>query len=153
MTTRRLGLAALGLVVAAGTVALTGSRAVTGPGPIRITTQQLRSASVDVGIRGRSPGDLEIVSVLLYNKRITPKSIGKAELICTYTFGPARMCQGTFFMPRGRLMVEGSLRNREIYHLAITGGTELYDNARGSLTVTRIQKKPRRELAYFRLTG
>ena len=153
MTTRRLGLAALGLLVAVGTVALTGSRAVIGPGTIRITTQQLRSASVDVGLRGRSPGDLEIASLLLYNKRITPRAIGKAELICTYTFGPARMCRGTFFMPRGRLVVEGSLRNREIYHLAITGGTELYDNARGSLTVTRIQKKPRRELAYFRLTG
>jgi hypothetical protein len=153
MTTRRLALAALALLVTAGTVALTGSRAVTGPGAIRITTQQLRSASVDVGTSGRSPGDLEIVSLLLYNRRITPKSIGKAELICTYTFGPARMCRGTFFMPRGRLIVEGSLRNREIYQLAITGGTELYDNARGSLTVTRIQKKPRRELAYFRLTG
>jgi hypothetical protein len=153
MTTRRLVLAALGLLLAAGTVALTGSRAITGPATIRITTQQLRSASVDVGTSGRSPGDLEIVSLLLYNRRITPKSIGKAELICTYTFGPARMCRGTFFMPRGRLIVEGSLRNREIYQLAITGGTELYDNARGSLTVTRIQKKPRRELAYFRLTG
>jgi hypothetical protein len=153
MTTRRLVPAALGLLVAAGTLALTGSRAVTGPATIRITTQQLRSASVDVGAHGRSPGDLEIVSFLLYNKRITPRSIGKAEMICTYTFGPARMCRATFFMPRGRLVVEGSLRNREIYHLALTGGTELYDNARGSLTVTRIQKKPRRELAYFRLTG
>ena len=153
MTIPRFVLATLGLLVVAGTVALTGSRAVTGPAAIRITTQQLRSASVDVGAHGRSPGDLEIVSLLLYNKRITARSIGKAELICTYTFGPSRMCRGTFFMPRGRLIVEGSLRNREIYHLAITGGTELYDNARGSLTVTRMQKKPRRELAYFRLTG
>jgi hypothetical protein len=153
VTHRRLVLALLVIVVAAGTVTLTGGRAGTGPGTIRITTQELRSAAVDVGARGRSPGDLEIVSVLLYNRRITPRTIGKAELVCTYTFGPSRVCRGTFFMPRGRLIVEGSLRHRQIYHLAITGGTGLYDNARGSLTVTRIQKKPRRELAYFRLAG
>ena len=152
MSTGRLALALSALLVAAGTLSLTGE-AVTGPATIRITTEELRSARVDVGPRGRSPGDMEIVSALLYNRRITQRMIGKTELVCTFTFGPSRMCQGTFVLPRGRLVVGGSLRNREIYHLAITGGTGLYDNARGSLTVTRIQKRPRRELAYFRLTG
>ena len=152
MTNGRLALVVPALLVAAGTISLTGE-AVTGPATIRITTEELRSARVDVGARGQSPGDMEFASALLYNRRITQRTIGKAELMCTYTFGPSRMCRGTFFMPRGRLIVEGSLKNREIYHLAIVGGTELYDNARGSLTVTRIQKKPRRELAYFRLTG
>jgi hypothetical protein len=152
MSNGRLALVVPALLVVAGTLSLTGE-AITGPATIRITTEELRSAGVDVGRRGRSPGDMEVVSALLYNRRITQKTIGKTELVCTFTFGPSRMCQGTFFMPRGRLVVAGSLRNREIYHLAITGGTGLYDNARGSLTVTRIQKKPRRELAYFRLTG
>ena len=35
----------------------------------------------------------------------------------------------------------------------IVGGTELYDNARGSLVVTTTSLKPRREVLVFRLTG
>ena len=35
----------------------------------------------------------------------------------------------------------------------ITGGTGLYDNARGTLTVTAKGLKPRRELLLFRLSG
>ena len=153
MTNRRLAVALLGAIVAAASLSLTGSQAITGPATIRVTTEELRSARIDVGAAGRSPGDLEIFSLLLHNRRITPRAIGRAELMCTYTFGPSRMCRATFFMPRGRLVVAGSLRHRQIYHLAITGGTGLYDNARGTLTVTRIQQTPRRELAYFRLTG
>jgi hypothetical protein len=125
----------------------------TGPAQIRITNRQVELVKVDVGTSGRSPGDLEIVNQLLYNRRITRTSIGHAEFVCTYTIGINRNCQGTFFLPRGKLFVGGTLRYRELYQLAVLGGTGLYDNARGTLTVTRFARRPSRDIVLFRLVG
>ena len=60
---------------------------------------------------------------------------------------------GTYFLPRGRIVVGGSLRFRQFYELAVLGGTGLYDNARGTLTVTRTHRKPVRDLVIFKLVG
>jgi hypothetical protein len=35
----------------------------------------------------------------------------------------------------------------------VLGGTGLYDNARGTMTSTRIRRKPLREFLLFRLVG
>lgn len=131
----------------------TGSDAATGPGVIRITGKQIRYNRVDVGSHGRSPGDTEIATQLLYNQNITPKSLGHSELVCTFTVGTSRNCNATVFLPRGKLVVGGSIFARQFYQLAILGGTGLYDNVRGTLTVTRTGENPRRELMIFRLVG
>jgi hypothetical protein len=143
-------------VVGAVTAAWGGlsSSAGTGPAQVRITTKQVKQVRVDLGKRGRSPGDTEIITYALFNKRITQQSIGHAEFVCTFTIDISRSCRGTYFLPRGKLVVGGSIRFRQIYELAVLGGTALYDNARGALTVTRLQKNPvRRDLALFRLVG
>lgn len=127
--------------------------AVTGPATIRITNRETRLVRVDVGAPGRSPGDMEIITQSLFNKRITPKAIGHADLVCTFTIGISRSCRGTYFLPRGKLVVGGSLRYRQFYELAVLGGTGLYNNARGTLTVTRVGRKPSRDLLFFRLAG
>ena len=127
--------------------------AVTGPGRIRIANELKRFHRVDVGRPGRSPGDLEISWYALYNRRITPRSIGHSEMVCTYMFGISRHCRVTYFMPRGKLIAGGAMRFRQLYQLAVLGGTGLYDNARGTLTVTRVRRKPRREQVLFRLVG
>jgi hypothetical protein len=129
------------------------SHAATGPAQIRITTKQVRYVRVDSGRSGRSPGDMEIIAHLLYNRRITPRALGHSEFVCTFTLDISRSCRATFFLPRGTLVVGGSLRFRQIYQLAVLGGTGLYDNARGTLTVTRLRKSPRRDLFVFRLVG
>jgi hypothetical protein len=49
--------------------------------------------------------------------------------------------------------VAGSLQSRLLYETAIIGGTGLYDNARGSLTVTATHIHPRHEVLVFRLVG
>ena len=59
----------------------------------------------------------------------------------------------TIFLPRGRLIAGGSIRYPELYELAILGGTRLYDDARGTLTVIRTTRRPRRHIMIFRLTG
>jgi hypothetical protein len=131
------------------------STAATGPEFIRITDRQFGYTRVDVGRPGLSPGDQELIFVKLFNRRITPKPIGTGEYVCTFTRGRWRTCTLTVSLPRGELVATGTVRFRQFYDLAITGGTRLYNDARGTLTVTRTTGPPRaiRELLYFRLTG
>jgi len=141
-TTSRLLTAAviLGGLVAYGSL---NSNAATGPEFIRITDRQFSYKRVDVGAPGRSPGDQEIVYDKLFNRKITPKPIGSAQFLCTFTVGNTRMCTATFSLPKGELVATGRVRFRQFYDLAIVGGTRLYDDARGTLTVTRTTSAPR----------
>jgi hypothetical protein len=130
------------------------SEAATGPATIRITNVQDTVVRVDVGTRGKSPGDMEIIRQRLYNTRVTTRSIGRSELICTFVDRRrSRVCRGTSFLPTGRIVVGGSLLYRQFYELAVLGGTGLFDNARGSLVVTRMGVRPVRDRMVFRLVG
>ena len=129
------------------------SSAATGPGFIRITDRQFGYTRVDVGAPGRSPGDQEIIFDLLFNRRITRKPIGSARFLCTFMAGITRTCIATISLPKGELVASGTVRYRQFYDLAIVGGTRLYDDARGTLTIIRSTRHPIRELLYFRLAG
>ena len=147
---------ALALCTTLAATAAGGGRAassVTGPAQIGISGQQVSYTRVDVGKKNASPGDTEIIGYRLYNRRVTSKAIGHADLICTFANGRSRVCRGTYFLPKGRLVVGGSISYRQLYELAVLGGTGLYDNARGTMTATRINRKPRREFLLFRLVG
>ena len=141
------GLVAFGITAWASS-AQTGQTEQTGPALIRITTQQTRYAHV-----GGGPGSDEIIRAKLYNKKITKTAIGRGEMVCTFTFGRARTCTATYFLAQGKIIVGGSISNRDIYELAIQGGTGLYNNARGSFTAIRTHRSPRREFLIFRLAG
>ena len=141
------------LVLGAALFETLDSGASTGPGTIRITDRQTSFERVDVGKRGRSPGDREIENALVYNRRITPRALGHIEFVCTFTVGLNRNCRGTLFMPRGKIVVGGTMRYRQFYELAVLGGTGIYDNARGTMTVTRTARRPPRHILFFRLVG
>jgi hypothetical protein len=149
--TRKLAaLAAAALVlVAAG--AVPAGRALEKPGTIQITSSESRHAHVDMGAPGVGVGDLDVYSVLLYNKRITQRSIGRGTMVCTAVGKTGQHCSATYVLPKGQIVVEGVINSRLIYALAVIGGTGLYDNVRGSLTVTSLHRKPSRELLVFRL--
>jgi hypothetical protein len=139
-------------ILAAGP-GLSQSEAGTGRAKVPITDRQLALTRVDLGARGTSPGDVEVTRLRLL-ERGTGKTIGRGELVCTYTDGiRSRVCRGTYILPRGRLVVGGSILYRRFYELAIVGGTGLFDNARGVLTVTRTGTRPARNLLIFRLVG
>jgi hypothetical protein len=129
------------------------SSAETGPATIRITNREISRERVDMGRPGRGAGDTEIIRQNLFNKRIKPQPIGHADYVCTFVTSGTRHCTATFFLPRGRLVAGGSIRFPALYELAILGGTRLYDNARGTLTVIRTTRRPRRDILLFRLTG
>ena len=96
---------------------------------------------------------MEVIRQLLYNRRITPRAIGQVQYVCVFTQPPSRTCTGTVFMPRGRIVVAGAMYARQIYQLAVVGGTGLYDNARGTMTVTRVRRRPRSDVILIRLAG
>jgi hypothetical protein len=127
------------------------SYALRGPGIIRITDREISFTRIDVGRPGLSPGDIEITRRLLFNKRIRPQAIGRSEIVCTVVGGNSRQCDGTYALPAGKIVVAGQMRYRQFFQLAVTGGTGLYNNVRGTLTVTSLGRRPRRDLVFFRL--
>ena len=130
---------------------LPGARALERPGTITISDSEARHTHVDLGTKGTSPGDLDVYSLLLFNKRITPKSIGHGEMVCTRIATKRQSCTASYVLPRGEITAQGVIDSRLIYELAIVGGTGLYSNVRGTLTVTSVDREPPRELLVFRL--
>ena len=130
---------------------LPGARALERPGTVTISDSEARHTHVDLGKKGTSPGDLDVYSLLLFNKRITPKSIGHGEMVCTRTGTKRQSCTASYVLPRGEIAAQGVIDSRLIYELAVVGGTGLYTNVQGTLTVTSVDRKPSRELLVFRL--
>jgi len=143
------GVAALACAVAA--VALPGALAYTRPGQIRITDVETSHTFVDHGAHGRTAGDVDVYRSNLYNRRITTRALGHAEMVCTTISSTSQHCDATYFLPRGEIVVTGVIQSRLIYILAVVGGTEYYNNARGTVTVTSVHRTPSRELLVFRL--
>jgi hypothetical protein len=133
-------------------LAVSGAQALNAPGTITVAGQEIRHAHIDMGKTGSSVGDLDVYSSLIYNKRITPRSIGRGTMSCTAVSLSGQTCSATYSLPKGTIVVQGVIGSRLIYQLAVVGGTGLYDNVRGSLTVTSLRRsRPVRELLVFRL--
>ena len=60
-------------------------------------------------------------------------------MLCTTVSSSNQSCSATYFLPQGEIVVQGVIGSRLIYAMAVVGGTGLYDNVRGSLTVTSLQ--------------
>jgi hypothetical protein len=157
---RQWGVLAIGLALVAIVSSSVAAAAPTlkGPGTIRITNEEVSREAVDVGDPGKSTGDLLVLTSLLYNRRITQHAIGHEELTCMYLGrggvlgGGARSCQMTIYLPEGRIVAVGNVHNLVLYSLPVVGGAGIYDNVGGSVTVTYLGSKPRRQLLLFRLT-
>jgi hypothetical protein len=122
-------------------------------GTISITDRQVAFRRIDQGSPGKGPGDVEITWQALYNARVTKHSIGHSQLVCTLLTLQSRQCSATYFLPKGKLVVDGVIGSRLLYELPVTGGTGIYIGARGSLLVTRASERPLREILQFRLLG
>jgi hypothetical protein len=140
----------VGAAVTAGLLT-SGSPALTKPGTIRLTTRAVKQELIDRGTRGRSAGDLLIKRELLFNKGIRARAIGYADMACTYTSRYARQCTATYTLPKGKIVVSGSFAYAQFHELAVIGGTGLYDNVQGALTVTLLRRNPERNMLLFRL--
>jgi hypothetical protein len=149
--TAKAALAAVPVAALLFVIALPGAKALDRPGTITITDAELRHAVIDNAPHGRSAGDVDVYTLRLFNKRITERSIGHGEMVCTAVGVKGQSCSGSYFLPRGEIITQGVITSRLIYELAIVGGTGIYNNVRGSVTVTSLRRKPSRELLVFRL--
>ncbi len=77
--------------------------------------------------------------------------VGRSHLICVLAARFERSCWGTYSFPRGHITVAGPIQASS-YTLAITGGTGLYDNARGFGRVTPSGESARHRV-FFQLVG
>jgi hypothetical protein len=137
----------LACTAAIGGAWLTGrGSAATGPATIRLTDRQTSYRHL-----GQGAGSREIIGGSLYSS--SGHRVGHEAGVCTYLDSKSRLCHMVFTLPRGSLVVDGELSSRLLFELAIVGGTDLYDNARGTLTSTSLGLKPRRDVLLFRLTG
>lgn len=141
--------AAFGSVALAATGGAFGS---TGPAQIRITDVQL-SDRVVLPPQGGRAGAVETIRQQLYTPSRSKRSIGRSVIVCMSSDSRDRMCTGSYILPKGSLVVAGALQSRLLYEVAVVGGTGLYDNARGTLTVTASHLHPRHEVLVFRLVG
>jgi hypothetical protein len=136
-----------------GVVVVGTADGATPPAQIRITDVQTSYLRMPAATGG-SAGSVEIIKQRLYNPSLSDAPIGSASLVCTYLDARARTCTGTYALPKGNIVVAGAIASRLLYEIAVVGGTGLYDNARGTLTVTSTDLRPRRrELLLFRLAG
>jgi hypothetical protein len=142
-------LAALGVALVLAAVA-SGAASLNGPGTIRITDRLVKHIHVDGGDGSRA-GDLDFYRQSLFNKGITSEPIGHSDVTCTSTGTGSSNCSATYFLPKGKIMVGGVIGSRLFYELAVFGGTGLYSNVRGTLTVTNLGGSPAREFLLFRL--
>jgi hypothetical protein len=138
--------------IAAAALMVPSAPALNKPGAVTISAATKAHTYIDAGVHGRSPGDVDIYRLVLYNKRIQAKPLGHGEMVCTTVTGSTQSCDATYFLPRGELVVAGVISSRLIYVLAVVGGTDLYNNVRGTLTVTSLRRAPARDLLVFRLT-
>ena len=128
------------------------------PGVVRVTAREVSRSSSDIGELGNSTGDIVVRAKLLYNTRITQRAIGHEELICTYLGhgavlgGGSRNCVSTVFLPQGKIVSQGAVHNLLIYEIPVIGGTGIYNNVGGTLTVTFLGGRPTRQFLLFRLT-
>jgi len=143
--TTKAALVVVAMVAGLGAVAAY-SHAATGPATIRVTDRQTSYIRLGTGIGAR-----EIVRGGLYSSK--GHRIGSESMICTYLDSANRICTLVVTLPKGTIVASGQLGSRLLFELAITGGTDLYDNARGSITSTSLGLRPRRDLLIFRLAG
>ena len=146
-----IALAVLGFALVTGAITHDSSALNPPGGNITITARDDSVRLVNSGPAGRSAGDVLLVSQLLYNKGITKQAIGRSDMVCTYTGRRTRQCSATYSLPKGKIVVSGSMRYRGFFRLAVVGGTNLYANVRGSVSGTLYGRGPRREILVFRL--
>lgn len=141
----------VGGLVAVGSAAFAADRSVesTGPAVVRLTDRQ---ASI-THFGGDATGGGDIIRMRLFGSASKSRPIGHAVITCTDVGSGEQICQGSYVLPKGMLETAGILRTRLFYTQAVVGGTGLFDNARGTLTVTAKNLSPRREILLFRLTG
>ena len=142
--------ASLGLMLVLS-LAAPAAVALSGPGTIKITDRLVKLTHVDLGTPGRGAGDIDFYRQSAVQQGDHRHPIGHTDITCIDTGTGSMNCSGTYFLPKGKIMVEGVIGSRLFYELAVVGGTGLYDNARGTVTANYLGGRVPGEFLLFTL--
>jgi allene oxide cyclase len=129
-----VGSLVLVVVATALTISFAGTRAVTEPMRLHVIERPLSDKVIDTGKPGDSSGDL-----LTFQNPIlstTGKHIGHDQGDCiriSPNQGSWECRWLTYIAGRGAIMVEGAFFDGRESTMAVTGGTQSFRNARGSM--------------------
>jgi allene oxide cyclase-like protein len=145
----KLGLTAIiALPLAAASITLTSASASSGSPAqdraqvIHLVGKAVSNTDVDLGKKGLSQADQEIVR---YNVFQGGKKIGEAGQACQFTRVTkafiTELCQIALTLPQGQVTVQGLIKGTPAagpgtFFLAITGGTGAYQTARGQAKIS-----------------
>jgi hypothetical protein len=103
---------------------------------IKATSKLDKATAVDNAPTGASAGDMLIFTEKLYNAR--GKQIGSDAATCTSLFDGTMLCNGTYKLPGGRVMVQLLQPGPTgTYDQAVVGGTGRFTGARGKVRVAQ----------------
>jgi hypothetical protein len=108
---------------------------------IRLVAQGGQETNIDLGKKGFSQGDQEIVALTLFRDG---KRVGEAGNLCQFVrvtkASATDLCQVDMFLPQGQLTAHGLVTSTPAgpgtFSLAITGGTGAYQTAHGQVKIT-----------------
>jgi hypothetical protein len=104
---------------------------------IHVIEREVATQFVDVGARGLSAGDENVVSSDLLDRR--GKRVGRADIVCTITGAGTRLggiCNGVLTLRGGQLVGTFAFgASGAASRQAIVGGTGAYAGARGEALV------------------
>ena len=145
---RKYGLAvAAALVLAMGSTAVAfASSSARGSADHRVQVIRLvakggQETNIDLGKKGFSQGDQEIVALSLFRGG---KRVGEAGNLCQFVrvtkASATDLCQVDMSLPQGQLTAHGLVTSTPAgpgtFSLAITGGTGAYQTAHGQVKIT-----------------
>ena len=127
--------AVLGAFILGAVMVATASRPkVTDPVTISVVERAVSDVVIDIGETGDSSGDLLTFANPLYDAGNTEK-VGRDQGDCV-RISPEKgtwECRWTSWLEDGSITIEGSFSDTKATTVAITGGTGMYANARGSM--------------------
>lgn len=127
--------AVVGAFVLGAVVVATASRPkVTEPVTIAVVERAVSDVVTDTGEAGDSSGDLLTFANPLYDADNAEK-VGRDQGECI-RISPEKgtwECRWIAWLPDGAITIEGAFNDTKATTVAITGGTGMYSNARGSM--------------------
>jgi len=96
------------------------------------------------GPRRISPGDALVLGIPLFTDAALSQGAGRQRVHCVATNGSRRftrvtyLCDGAYSFRDGTLLVSGVFKAKEgaqVIKIAVVGGTDAYEGARGSVTI------------------
>ena len=121
------------LIVAGGVTVASASSDITTAKTIHFLARQTSFSFVDVGKKGFSFGDYYVATEDLLQ---AGKKIGHDAFKCTFVSDADTLCEAAYVLAKGQITTQGDvLPPARHFNVAVTGGTGIYQNVRGQLTV------------------